>query len=172
MRDWTKVAAVMLFCLLAGISFAAQTQDSTDIPAAPVPAQIAGAKRVFISNGGERALFRLPKDAWYKGGPNRTYNQFYSTMKRWGRYELVSSPVDADLVFDIGFTDRPEAQTTVSEFQLTILDPKTGIPLWTVFEYAEPAGMAKNREKNYDAAMQALVEDLKTVTPKVAPAAK
>ena len=32
-----------------------------------------------------------------------TYNEFYAAMKSWGRYELVSSPADADMVFEIRF---------------------------------------------------------------------
>jgi len=71
---------------------------------------------------------------------------------------------------EIGFTDRPEAQGPLSQFELVILDPKTGIPLWTIFKYVTAAGMAKNREKNYDATMSALVQDVKTlVSGKPAP---
>lgn len=109
-------------------------------------------------------MFQLPKDAWYSGGPNRTYNQFYAAMKGWGRYELVSAPADADLVFEVGFTDRMEGPIRVNQFKMTILDPKTRIALWTLTSYVEPAGMAKNREKNYNLAMTALVDDVKSLT--------
>ena len=84
----------------------------------------------------------------------------------WGRYELVPAPADADLVFAIGFTDRNAGPVLVDQFKLVILDPKTGVALWTITQYVEPAGMAKNREKNYDAAMMDLMEDVKSiVTP-------
>lgn len=173
MPNRTKLAGAAVICVFGLMSLAAQTQESPDTPAAPVPSQITSAKRVFISNGGERAAFRLPKDAWYKGGPNRTYNQFYSDIKTWGHYELVASPADADLVFEIGFTDRLQAQTAVSEMKLVILEAKSRLPLWTVFEYVDYAGMAKNREKNYDATMQTLIEDVKSLASGVpAPAAK
>jgi hypothetical protein len=99
----------------------------------------------------------------YSGGPNRAYNQFYAAMKSWGRYELVSAPADADLVFEIGFTDKYEGQIYVSQFKLAVLDPKTRVALWTFTTYVEPAGTAKNREKNYDLTMTALMDDLKSV---------
>jgi hypothetical protein len=54
-------------------------------PAAPLPAQITAAKKVFISNGGE--------DTWLdfdpKHDPTLTYNEFYANMKSWGKYEWV-----------------------------------------------------------------------------------
>jgi hypothetical protein len=138
-------------------------QQLQEILPAPIPAQIGSAKRLFISNAGEEAFFRLPKDAMYRGGANRAYNQFYAAMKSWGRYELVSAPADADLVFEIGFIEKYEGTLPVFQFKLVVLDLKTHVALWTITEYAEPAGMAKNREKNYDLAMSALVEDVKIV---------
>jgi hypothetical protein len=85
-------------------------------------------------------------------------------MMSWGRYEIVSVPGDADLVFEIGMTDRREPQLMLSQLKFVVLDPKTHIALWTIFKYVEPAGMAKNREKNYDTAMTELVDDLKGLT--------
>lgn len=151
--------------LLASSVWAQQPQEA---PAAPVPVQIGSAKKVFISNAGEDTVFSLPRDAMYSGGPNRAYNQFYAAMKSWGRFELVSAPADADLVFQIGFMDKNEGPVFVSQLKLVILDPKTNIALWTITKYVEPAGKAKNREKNYDLTMTALLGDLKII---VAPAA-
>jgi hypothetical protein len=111
----------------------------------------------------ERTIFRLPKDALYSGGRNRAYNQFYAAMRSWGRYQLVSAPADADLVFEIGFTDKYEDQINVSQFKLVVLDPKARVPLSTFTKYVEYAGKAKNREKNYDLTMTALLDDLKSV---------
>jgi hypothetical protein len=144
---------------------AVQAQDLTP---APIPVEIASSKKVFISNGGEETFFHLPKDDWYAGGPNRTYNEFYAAMKSWGRFQLAHNPADSDLIFEIGFSDR-----TLNEihFKLTIVEPRTRVPLWTIFEYVEWAGTAKNREKNYDSGMNALVAELKLlVAPPPAPA--
>jgi hypothetical protein len=158
----SRILELMIIGLLSVNSFpAAWGQQSADLTAAPVPPQIANAKRVFISNAGEETNFHPPKNAWYSGGPNRTYNQFYAAIKSWGRYELVSSPADADLVLEIGFTDRPQAPIALSEIKLVLRDPKTNVRLWTLTRYIAFAGMAKNREKNYDAEMNALMDDVK-----------
>jgi hypothetical protein len=143
-------------------------QQPQETPTAPVPAQIGSAKRVFISNAGEESLFHQPKDMTYSGGPNRAYNEFYAAVKSWGRYEVVSAPADADLAFEIGFTEKYEGLIFVAQLKLIFIDPKTHVALWTIYKYVEPAGMTKNREKNYDLAMTALMEDLKST---VAPAA-
>jgi hypothetical protein len=66
--------------------------QTADVPAAPRPAQIVAAKKVFISNAGV--------------GTDMTYDQFYAAIKGWGRYELVASPADADLVFEISFSSQ------------------------------------------------------------------
>lgn len=148
-------------------------QQPQEAPAAPVPGQIGSAKRVFISNAGEQSLFHQPKDVTYSGGPNRAYNEFYAAVKSWGRYVVVSAPADADLVFEIGFTEKYEGAIFVAQLRLVFIDPKTHVSLWTIYKYVEPAGMTKNREKNYDLAMTALLEDLKTtVAPAAAAASK
>jgi len=52
------------------------------------------------------------------------------------------------------------------QIKLLIVDVKTAMPLWALTKYPEPAGLAKNRERNYNVAMTALMDDLKTlVTP-------
>ncbi len=79
---------------------------------------------------------------------------------------MASAPGDADLVFEIGFTEKYEGSIFVAQLKLIFIDPKTHVALWTIYKYVEPAGMPKNREKNYDLAMTALLEDLKsTVAP-------
>ena len=162
----SRILALLITGLLFTSSFptiSAWGQQAPELTAAPVPPQIANAKRVFISNAGEETNFRPAKDAWYTGGPNRTYNQFYAAIKSWGRYELVSSPADADLVFEIGFTDRPQAPIVLSQIKLVLRDPRTNVRLWTLTKYIEFAGLAKNREKNYDVAMNALMDDVKSL---------
>jgi hypothetical protein len=157
----SRILESLTIAVLFATSLWAQQPQET--PAAPIPVQLASAKRVFISNAGEETIFRLPKDALYSGGPNRAYNQLYAAMKSWGRYELVSAPADADLVFEIGFTDKYEGQIYVAQFKLVVVEPKTHFALWTITKYVEFAGQAKNREKNYDLTMTALMDDLKSV---------
>jgi len=111
------------------------------------------------------------RDNYFRGGPNRAYDQFYAAMKSWGRYELVLAPSEADLILEIQFTYQMEAGNSLTHFKLVVRDPKTNVRLWTLTKYVEPAGMSKNRERNCNVAMNALVEDLKNLVSGT-PAAK
>ena len=103
-------------------------QQFKQVPPAPIPPLILAAKKVFIANGGgDESLFDMPQ---YSGGPDRLYNEFYASMKSWGRYELVSSPGEADLVFEVRLTVLqlvPERQypSYDPQFHLAIRDVKT-----------------------------------------------
>lgn len=100
-----SISIVTLLLLAAALRSAAQTP--ADPPLAPVPTQILTAKTVFISNvSGD---FPVPA-----GTPALTYNEFYSDMKSWGRFALVSAPADSDLVFEIRFASSVSSTDTCS----------------------------------------------------------
>ena len=137
--------------------------------AGPVPAPILAAKRAFISNAG--AGCGLLGERGFSGGSARPYNAFYSAMKSWGRYELVTAPADADLAFEISFACPAGGGRVVKgdsvgpaydpQLSVVILDVKTRIVLWA---FNEPVGLALlqgNRDKNLDRAISALLDNLK-----------
>jgi hypothetical protein len=134
--------------------------QTADVPAAPRPAQIVAAKKVFISNAGV--------------GTDMTYDQFYAAIKGWGRYELVASPADADLVFEISFSSQITGvsgtkesgcdSSNILQLKLVLLDPKTHIALWTLMDTVHPFARQKTGEKNFDDAFSTLVGALKVLT--------
>jgi len=158
--------AISLTC--AGLSGA---QKSNPAPTAPVPAQILSAKRVFIANGGgDESRFESPQ---YSGGPDRLYNEFYAAMKSWGRYELVSTPAEADLVFEISLTliqvTRAEGlkgnETAYdSQFRLAIREMQTHTTLWGLTEHAQSAALQGNRDKNFEQALFGIMFELRKIT--------
>src|SRR5579859_7320611 len=77
-----RVALFLLFTLVAS----AKTRK--DVPAAPLPEAIANARKVFLTNG---------------GGSELAYDTFYAGMKDWGRYQIVGSPDDADLIVELSY---------------------------------------------------------------------
>ena len=94
--------SVAMLLLQASVWAAEQAKPA---PAAPIPAQILAAKKVFLANaGGDQTL---PDDGQFSGGVERSYNQFYAAIKTWGRYEIVGAPGDADLLLEIRFTVPP-----------------------------------------------------------------
>jgi hypothetical protein len=101
--------------------------------AAPVPSQIQQAQTVFFTNSAFDPNF--PIDA------TKAYNDIYAALQTWGRYKLVDSPDQADLVFklkgiapitDVTGNRGGVYSVTSPAFQITILDPKSKISLWTI----------------------------------------
>src|SRR5271169_3874461 len=80
-----KIGVVL--CLLMSI-YAVAGKSKKDIPPAPMPSVVVNAHKVFLSNG---------------GGSDLAYDAFYSEMKKWGKYEIVGSPNDAELIVELSY---------------------------------------------------------------------
>jgi hypothetical protein len=127
-------------------------------PDAPIPAEIATAKKIFISNAaGGSSLYPFPP----AGGIDQCYNQLYAGMKEWGRYELVAAPGDADLIF--------EMDSCIPIFRLVIMDRETHVALWSFSEPVQSATLAANREKNFEQTATRLIEDVKGLVARAVP---
>ena len=148
--------------ILALAPLVSAQQPKGPLPA-PVPPQIAAAQKVFISNAGGESFETVIDQTVFNGGPDRPYNEFYAAMKSWGRYQLVSSPADADLVLEISWslTDTGLRLPVLGQLRLVIIDPKTHITLWNITEYVQGAMLLGNRDKNFDQAMATVVNRLK-----------
>jgi hypothetical protein len=117
----------------------------------PSYSPILTAKTLFISNASGEVL--LPA-----GTPDLTYNEFYAAMKNWGRYQIVSNPADADLVFEIRFMNIGLSQNF--QFSVVALEPKSHVVLWAFSENVRQSGNAKTSRKYFDDALAALAADL------------
>jgi hypothetical protein len=168
----TLSLSIFVATALLLVPFARGQKSAEDLPA-PLPAQIFTGKRVFISNAGGDS------NVLYSGGPDRLYNQFYLALQSWGRYQLVANPAEADLVLAVSFSNLftgdnyprgngsapPVVGRSLSDpqFRLTIIDPGTRVTLWTFTEHVQFALLQGNRDKNFNQALAALVNDLKNV---------
>lgn len=164
---WLAVAAVF--------SVAANAQQPAVNGGAPVPRQVLTARTAFIGNGGSEtygaeSYFDLTK---YDGGPNRAYDSFYRAVEDWGHYQLVGATDDADIMLVIRFSNpvvnRKHPETTGNvphpwiydpQLNLSINDPKTGLPLWAITEHIEPANDRAAANRHFDEAVNRLVGDL------------
>lgn len=159
----------MVILLAGSPAFAGDQQKPASVPAAPVPSQILSGKKVFISNAGEENL-NIPIGSLLSGSSERVYNQFYAAVQKLGRYELVSAPADADLIFEIGFTINGSASLPeIGHLRLSIRDPKTNVLLWTLVEYAQAAILKGNRDRNLNQAMTLIVGELRALVTPPAP---
>ena len=154
------IAEIILLAALA-LPTLAQNQQPLDVPAAPLPAQLVNAKKVFIANG---AGDNDPSFAKYTNGPNGPYNQFYANVKALGRYELAASPSEADVILELRVDYlRYYNGGGYFKLRLEIRDPRTNVLLWT---FAEPVteAIGEKAERKYVAeALGKLTDDLKNV---------
>ena len=143
-------------------------QDKSAL-SAPTPTQLQKAKRIFISNGGVDAIASQLLD----GDDDRPYNLFFNSVKSSGRYDLVLTPADADLVWNVQFavsataSGLPHMGTSPDYFpqlRLAIMDPKTNILLWTVTTKVEKAFRQKTLVKNIETAVDTLMNKLPTLS--------
>jgi hypothetical protein len=171
----TRHFKAVFYCMLMWPSLV--MAEIKQIPPAPKPAQVLAAKKVFIGNAGGDEPF--DDDQLFNGGPDRAYNEFYAAVKSAGRYDLVSTPADADLLLEIRLT-IPASQVPPGakgiangifgpapydpQFRLEIRDPKTDALLWTFTEHAEWAMLQSNRDKNFGQALSRIVNDLQGLT--------
>jgi hypothetical protein len=155
---------------ILGLAPALVAQQSKAQLPAPIPPQITAAQKVFISNAGGESFENVIDSLPFNGGPDRPYNQFYAAMKNWGRFELVPSPADADLVFEVSWvlTDTGLKLPVLGQLRLVVIDPKTHITLWSFTEFVRGAILLGNRDKNFDQGMTTIVNRLKNVSASAA----
>jgi hypothetical protein len=131
---------------------------------APIPAQIRAARTIFVSNGGGSNYFNI-----YTDGPDRAYNSFYAELQQENRYQLVGSPSQADLIFEIraiapAVGEEHGAVGYNPQLILSIQDPKTHAVLWTTSANVRAAGLQANRDRKFDASVAVLVDRMDQVT--------
>jgi hypothetical protein len=143
---------------------AAQAPQATPTSQAPVPTQIAAAHTIFLVNNGADVNFPITADA--------AYNDVYAALQAWGHFQLVTSPAQADLVFQLrdiapvtGVTgDRAGVYAINSPaFQLAIKDPKSNVTLWTITSPVPIAGRSAARTHWLNIAVTNLVSRVKVL---------
>lgn len=155
---------LLLLALLVPVSAHARKRHLP--PPAPLPAEITQAKTVFLTNG---------------GGSDVAYDAFYQAMKEWGKYQIVGSPDQADLVITLqywvekngsstypvtntytGHTTYYSRENVDPQLKLTIIDAKTKAELWSSIDHRRLARLGKNRDKETVNSALRLVEELKS----------
>jgi hypothetical protein len=163
-------SALLLFTFAADAQMSPHAVSPIAPPPVSVPPVLLAAKTVFISNAGaDSGLFPSP----FSGDPDRAYQEFYAAIQSWQRYQLVTNPAQADLVFELRLTapngpQSPNKQTGASDplpmFRLVIYDRSTHYILWALTESIDKAALQKNHDKNFDVALEELTNDLKRLT--------
>jgi len=160
-------------CIVLLTVAAVVAKDRKSIQPAPLPSQIVNAKRVFVAKGVGATAHTV------KGGYDLAFDSFYSEMKKWGRYEIVGSPDEADVIFEIGYrveqggtrvwsstnpsngtTQVHSAQAIDAQLTLVAYDSRTKTELWSTSVPPGTAFRHKNQEKEMIIAGERLAKSL------------
>jgi len=160
-----KLLCFTLALLLASTPLTRAQQTRTAVPA-PVPPQITSARTIFVSNGGGTNYFNA-----FTGGVDRGYSQIFTALQQWNRYQIVDSPSQADLIFEIHAV-APAVTVAGNEGSiaynpqliLRILDAKTNALLWTTTANVKAAGGQNSRDKGFDESVAVLVDRVRQLT--------
>ena len=181
----SRITTVGLLIVSLAAARANAQRPISSLDRAPIPRQVLNARTVFIGNGGGQSFgaesyFSRTK---YDGGPNRAYDAFYTAVKDWGHYDVVGSTDAADVALVIKFASpivdhqavgAGDGQTSYPvydpQLDLSINDPHTGLPLWTITEHIEPGDNRDEDNRHFDEAIGRLVNDLRRLilTPDLA----
>ena len=154
--------AMLLFFLVSALP--AKTRK--DIPPAPLPTAVVNAHKVFLS---------------IRGGSDLAFDAFYQGIKNWGKYQIVGSPAEAELIVELSYeevhggtrvwsttntynntTQVHSAQVIDPQLILTIYDASTKNSLWSTIDHRRLARLEKNREKEMINSAERLVEELRS----------
>lgn len=156
---------LLLFLVAAPVLIA---QKPVSPPSVPLPAPILSAQKVFLANGGAAPV--LAKAFSEAGLTNEPYSSFYSALRSWGNWQILSSPDGADLVLVVSAEASPGTYYKGMpnynlDLELRIIDGKTRLPLWTLRQPLEGAFLKSTFERNYRSSITGLITQLKQLAP-------
>ena len=153
-----KLLTIVLTFSLVSATSLLHAQSPTTPPSAPLPGALAKATRLFLGNAGDQE----------NGDCLRVYNDFYHGLHTLGRFTLVDDPGAADLVLELHYEISLGASVvtdhngdSVRPFRVAFLDPRSHVVLWSLTERTNYAVRQKNRDRNLDDIVTALVADTK-----------
>ena len=146
-----RTTAISFALLVSSLSLCAQ-----DVPAAPLPTLLTRASKVFISNAGDQE----------NADCLRAYNVFYAGISGLQRFTLVPDPAAADLIVELHYEIDLGSSIVSSggrsgarQFRAALIEPRTHTLVWSLTERTNYAGLQRNRDKNLDSAIAALITD-------------
>ena len=158
LRSFGHYSAITILVLsITSVGAFSQSNSAAPIPAAPIPVQMINGKNVFIANlTGEDDMVMSVTEQPY-------YNAFYAAVKNSGRYHLVSTPEEADLVFQL--------RTIKGGVELTVIDPHSNIALWSISHEVVIGGSLSavpKKPASVSAALAAVQKDLASASAALA----
>lgn len=158
-----RCLAIIVILFAAVFSLAQAQPESADAKPTPISpsARLAAAKTAYLRNA---------------GGSEIPYNVIEAGLEGWGRFTLVDSPREADVIVEIESPEEDSGATvsssadarghssasssrdiSVSIIKLTVYDARTHLPLWTANERPKGGFKEKTRDDNLVKSAERLV---------------
>lgn len=150
-----------------------ERQDSAQTGPATPPLSPEALARQRLLSAHTLYLAKSTQDANFPTSPDHAYNLVLANLRSWGHYQIVDSIAQADLVLQLrdavhaNVINDPDPNSTGStvyylpSFQLTIADPSTLSPIWTVNSGIPTSIKQKKQSALVVAAAQNLVSQIK-----------
>ncbi|MES2393656.1 MAG: hypothetical protein V4555_18605, partial [Acidobacteriota bacterium] len=168
-RSFFAILTLILLPTQLALAAAAQTdatpQTPVTTPRPPAPTRIAAAHKIFLRNAGAAPNFPIDQA--------RAYEAIYTALQSWGRYQLVPSADEADLVFalhdvspitNVVGDDTSTYTLHTPAFQLNILDAQTKTQIWTITSPVMLEGRGKTYDRWVDTSITNLVSRIKVLS--------
>ena len=153
----SRYSLVVASLLSTPVFVAAQTMA---VARAPLPAILSSTTRIFLANAGDQE----------NADCLRAYNIFYTGIDALHRFTLVQDPAAADLIVELHYEIDLGASLLsdggrkgARQFRTALIESHTHTLVWSLTERTNYAGLQRNRDKNLDSAVQALVLDFASV---------
>jgi hypothetical protein len=143
--------------LLCGSPLFAQASH----PIAPLPSQLRAAHTLFLANAGSTENVDSAN----------AYYGVYLALAANNRYHLTETPAEAELSLEVSLDNQMSSVSNGNSYTHTVLrlvirDTKTHSLIWTLFEPVVGEGSnQKTLDKNLDAAVSRIVDDLNSLAP-------
>ena len=140
----SRPAATLLLCIIGALVVAAAPTLSAQATPSHIPAQIASARTVFLSNNLGAPL----------ADTDKIFNEIYAAVQQQNRFSIVTDPRTADLLLQFNLVNSVgNSFGIVQTITLQIIDPKTQVILWSVSDAGQTKAIygSKDRDLNkYD----------------------
>lgn len=148
-----------------------ERQTPTAGPSGNNPLSPEAAARARLLSAHTLYLAKTTQDASFPASPDDAYNLVLADLKNWGHYQIVDNIAQADLVLQLrdavhtsvvdDVNDTGSSVYYLPSFQLTIADPSTLSPIWTVSVSVPTTLKSSHEPALVSAAAENLVAQLK-----------
>ena len=132
-------AAALLLCIVGALLIIVAPKLSAQGTPSHIPAQIASARTVFLSNNLGAPL----------ADTDKIFNEIYAGVQQLNRFTILTDPQTADLLLQFNLVNSNNGgYGVVQTITLQIIDAKTHVILWSVSDSGQTKAIYGSKDRN------------------------